>query len=280
MKLSILFEARDPQLEKELEPYLQGSFGAYRFRRPKNFKPTMSGMQGKLSQAVRYHAREMNGERWPALEQAFLSRAATYGGKPSDYMRPRMSLFTYLNNIKEPWPEGEAMASKFLDSGMVKKAIGPYVGGIGTYSRYMSALSPSMINYLINKKIYKPELIQAFQQLLYSDTEHEAEHERMRQAYPIWKQKYEAEWLPEWEKKQKTTEGEFHADDTFGSSNTPPWMQDPTAPQPPIDKWGSIYSYEPNKHYWGLIKRHGKHAVDLMRQYVDMFTNEPGPQPQ
>jgi hypothetical protein len=285
MRLSILFEARDLGLEKTLEPYLQGNFGAYRFKRPKDFVPTMPGMGGKLSQAVRYHAQEMNGERWPALEQAFLNRAITYAGKPSDYMRPRMSLFTYLNNIKEPWLEGEAMAQKFLDSPLIKKAIGGERGT--TYNRYMSALSPMMIKYLINKKINKPELVQSFQELLAKDAEQEAEHYRIAKAFPIWKQNYEA-WLPEWERKQEEakrkalgSEGEFHVDDTFErSANTPPWMLDQSAPQPPKDKWGSIHSYEPYKYYWGLVRRHGKQGVDLMRKYADMFTNAPGPQQQ
>jgi hypothetical protein len=182
MKLSTLFEARDPELEKNLEPYLKGNFGAYRFRRPKNFVPTIQGMQGKLAQAARYHAREMNGDRWPALEQAFLNRAVTFSGKPSDYLRPRMTLFTYLNNIKTPWPEGEDMAQKFVDSSMAQSKL------MGVDNRYMG-MSPDMIAFLIKKQLYKSDVVNAFMN------------------------------LTGYNPNQASPESAFHADDEFGSSS-------------------------------------------------------------
>lgn len=68
-----------------------------------------------LKNAVKYHAKYMKGQRWPELEQAFLYRANTYmGSSLSDYIRPRTSLFTYLNNIKEKWREGEKLADAAL----------------------------------------------------------------------------------------------------------------------------------------------------------------------
>lgn len=308
MRLSILFEARDPGLEKTLEPYLQGNFGAYRFKRPRNFVPTMAGMQGKLAQAVRYHAREMNGERWRALEQAFLNRAVTFSGKPSDYMRPRMTLFTYLNNIKEPWPEGEAMAQNIFKEpkeqtdefhtddkfGNKRSHVFDSTGIMGTriYNRYMSMLSPGMLQYLINKKQYIPNLVDAIIKIMQADAEEERKHNEEQQSeenvaltdkVKTWKQDYR-KWLPGYKKRQAAAAAakglEFHTDDSFGNiaSPPPPWEADPTAPQPPKNKSGYTQTWIPS--YYNLKRRLGKQTVDLMQQYVKMFTNAPGPQQQ
>ena len=295
MKLSILFEARDPELEKTLEPYLRGNFGAYRFKRPRNFVPTMQGMRGKLAQAVRYHAREMNGERWPALEQAFMNRAVTFSGKPGDYIRPRMTLFTYLNNIKEPWPEGEALAQKLFAGpkppttdfhaddkfGNKTEHVFNTSGVMDTriYNRYMSMLSPGMLQYLIRKNQYIPNLVDAITKILQTDAEQEKKHyeETAELATQVksWKKEYK-KWLPGYEKRKEA--GEFHSDDTFGGSEPFPWLADPTAPQPPKDKYGHHHPWMPS--YYNLKRRLGKQTVDLMQQYVGMFTNEPGLPPQ
>lgn len=70
--------------------------------------------RGALHAAVSYHAKNFKGKRWPALEKAFLSRANTYRGTGGCYVRPRTLLYAYLNNLSEPWPEGEEMADTAL----------------------------------------------------------------------------------------------------------------------------------------------------------------------
>ena len=73
-----------------------------------------------LSRAVAYHRRVMHGQRWPALEQAILNRAVTYqasgqyGAGGGDFAKPRLVLFNYLATIKQPWPEGEQLATNFV----------------------------------------------------------------------------------------------------------------------------------------------------------------------
>jgi len=159
MKLSTLFEDRNLEFEKSLEPYLTGHFGAYTWKRPKDFKPSIPGIAGKLQQAVRYHMRNFNGERWPALEQAFMNRAVTYQGKPGDNIKPRMSLFTYLDNINEPWPEGIEMAKQVVNAFIT-----------GSYSRYTGSslynMNPAILRFLIKNKIVVPNLIQQIKKII------------------------------------------------------------------------------------------------------------------
>ncbi len=71
---------------------------------------------GTLLKAINHWFDEFNGQRWPALEQAFLMRANNYKSPAGDYTRPRMLLFTYLNNLKEPWPEGDQMANDLINA--------------------------------------------------------------------------------------------------------------------------------------------------------------------
>lgn len=69
-----------------------------------------------LLTAIGYWQRHFNGERWPALEQAFLNRHWTFTGGMSLYNRARTSLFKYLNNLRQPWPEGDKMANRVISS--------------------------------------------------------------------------------------------------------------------------------------------------------------------
>jgi hypothetical protein len=181
MKLSTLYEARDPKKEAGLEPYLTAPFmnqperarlgrakaKAYRqefgmpdpqflpdppkgnegegyrydpnalspgpyYKRiqdspkvivpvqrygPGNVPPVPNLANPKhLIQAIHYWSKNFNGERWPTLEKAFLNRDFTFQGKIGMYDSARASLFKYLNELKTPWPEGEKMADKVLNS--------------------------------------------------------------------------------------------------------------------------------------------------------------------
>lgn len=94
---------------------LDKKFTAYSGNTKTTNTKTIKNTDTNLNNAVKYHAKYMNGQRWPELEQAFLHRANTYTSSGlSDYTRPRVSLFTYLNNIKEKWNEGEKLADAAL----------------------------------------------------------------------------------------------------------------------------------------------------------------------
>lgn len=95
--------------ETPKNPYPSGT-------RPKGYTPSSVG-PGDLNRAMTYWLKEFHGGRWPALEQAFLNRARSYTGGGGDFVRPRMSVFKYLGNLKEPWPEGAAMIEKMLATG-------------------------------------------------------------------------------------------------------------------------------------------------------------------
>lgn len=145
MKLSTLYEARDPKKEAEWAPILSAPFKSYWTRRkegeeleklkPKPSEPepefhsddTFGGHTARnypktqnvdsaatLQKAINYWVQNFNGERWPTLEQAFLNRAWTFKGGMSAYNTARSSLFKYLNNLNAEWPEGEAMAAQTL----------------------------------------------------------------------------------------------------------------------------------------------------------------------
>lgn len=102
---------------------LMNKFSAYSWK-PKDAKPVKNAENYDLVKAVTFHELNMKGKRWPELEQAFLHRSNTYTGKGvSDYTRPRKSLFKYLSNINERWPEGDNMATA-----TIKKFVGPYFG--------------------------------------------------------------------------------------------------------------------------------------------------------
>ena len=180
MKLSTLYEARDPKREAQLEPYLTAPFRnqperakigrakAKQYRQeygmpdvqflpsaPKGNEgpgyrwdtgtihhgpwfrdigtaknvpvqrwgtgeikpePNVADVGKHLTQAIHYWSKNFNGERWPALEQAFLNRDFTFQGKLGMYDSARASLFKYLNELKTPWPEGEKMADRTLNS--------------------------------------------------------------------------------------------------------------------------------------------------------------------
>lgn len=109
-----------------------------------------------LSKAVNFHELNMKGQRWPELELAFIYRSNTYKAKGvSDYTRPRKSLFKYLNNISERWPEGDDMAAA-----TIKKFSGPYFGKTRYFTftndvmRYVYSKAPHLM-YDIGLGIYK-----------------------------------------------------------------------------------------------------------------------------
>ena len=117
MRLEMLFEARDPSYEKEVEPHLQKPIRMFTGKKPADYTPDQNAIPGGLlSKAVRYHEQNFNGARWPALEAAFLNRKRSFTGGGGDYVRPRTTLFRYLKNINEPWPDGEALVAK-LEAG-------------------------------------------------------------------------------------------------------------------------------------------------------------------
>lgn len=171
MKLSTLYEVRDPKKEAELEPYLTAPFRSEKERGKegrrlakqshkdyglpdrqfmsnptlkhtgdysnKNFQyrkqygqvevpvlgpgGTLATSNPKsdntsLNQAIGYWSKKFEGERWPALEQAFLNRNWTFKGGRGLYDTARSSLFKYLNELKTPWPQGEEMANTVLSS--------------------------------------------------------------------------------------------------------------------------------------------------------------------
>lgn len=193
MLLSDIFEARDSEYEKQIEPKLRSPISMYTgatspqrkikqklhdtFKpkwgqgdnipgfydmthphelqysetprnpypasaRPRGYVPSIVG-PGDLNRAVSYWVKNFDGERWSALEQAFLNRARSYTGGGGDFVRPRTSIFTYLANLKEPWPEGEALVQKFLgSSGMGTKHAKDTSNYIG-YSLKKGTFDPS-----------------------------------------------------------------------------------------------------------------------------------------
>jgi hypothetical protein len=253
MKLSTLYEARDPKKEAELEPYLAAPFRSYRQRvqigrktgiayrqeygmperqflpeppkdnqghgyrhdssilhtgpwhtdigtaknipilryRPGDIKPDPNKVETgvQLNKAIGYWSKNFNGERWPALEQAFLNRDWTFKGNLGLGDSARTSLFKYLNELKTSWPEGQTMADRVLTS---KNAI-IYV-----------LRSPEVRKY-ITKRPPTPELIK---QIKLELTQHEAQMANYTERY--------SKWLVA----QKPID-DFHADDHFGPNLEP-----------------------------------------------------------
>lgn len=72
-----------------------------------------------LKQATQVHKMLFNGKRWPALEHAFLLRKNTYENMGGDFVRPRTTIFEYLGNLREKWPEGERIVNNINDSMLI-----------------------------------------------------------------------------------------------------------------------------------------------------------------
>ena len=281
-----LSEDRNPELEKSLEPYLTGNFGSFRSKMPQNFKPSVPGLAGKLPQAVNYHAKNMGGQRWPALEQAFLNRSETYKGFKSDYTRPRTSLFTYLKNLNQPWPEGIELARQLANS-----AIFNTDGG-----RYVNVSNPDIIECLIKYEIYSPPLIRSISNIV---NRHSPELGKAQADWDVIRNEYEKQhniWLTKremWmndkvaELKQKaeaikTDQIGFHDEDEFGGddyhnqaydlfhSSRDPVVSKLRASKPAIPPEPDVLpDYQT---VWG------EKVMKLAKQYLAMFTNVQGPQ--
>jgi hypothetical protein len=143
--------------ELEKNPYPSGS-------RPKGYTPSVLD-PGDLNRALSYWLKEFHGERWPALEQAFLNRAKTYTGKRGgDYTRPRLSIFKYLGRIKEPWPEGAAMIKKMM-------AAGPLGSELWDKHDSYRDVSHQVIEFLIKNKIENQEVTTLVNSLLAAEKE-------------------------------------------------------------------------------------------------------------
>lgn len=268
MKLSTLYEARNPKFEKELEPTLVAPFRTYHKRQSeankiakqhyndyglpdRQFLPNPESQtnpeQGAfdswlyrhqpttptkhdnksvpvlgyspiralnnkadtttLNKAIAYWHKSFDGKRWPTLEQAFLNRDWTFKGGMGTYNTARTSLFKYLNNLKEPWPEGEKMANGLLASG--RNAL-----------RYV-ALSPDIRQYVASKPERNKGLVDSVTTTLAQYDKEMAD----------WQIKHDA-WTA-----AKKPSGDFHDDDEFGSDHEP---------QPPDfwygdEKWARNY---------------------------------------
>ena len=256
MKLSTLYEARDPKKEAELEPILTAPFRkpedrkktvektaqAYRqeygmperqfLPEPKGgpwtvgslgndellmpgpvfrdmdkarLLPTQRYSHGKilpepnaatgkeLNNAIGYWVKNFNGDRWSALEKAFLNRDWTFKGGVGMYTSARTSLFKYLNNLKESWSEGEKMANQVLSSS----------NGL----RYFQ--HPEVKKYAKSKPLI-PGLAQNFKQALHKYDQDVQKWKTIE--YPKWEQDMKA-----WQTAHstKTAELGFHDEDDF-----------------------------------------------------------------
>lgn len=284
MKLYELFEERSPEFEKSIEPYLTGQFVAYSWRNQpvdSSGRPmrTMAGMEGKLPAAVKYHAREFNGERWPALEKAFLSREVTYRGKRSDYLKPRMGLFSYLININTPWPEGEEMADSVIDSEIFQDSI-------RYQDRYINSLSPVILQYLIKYQKRVPELIDAIKSI-----SHE-EYQKNLKTYHDYQDQYR-KWQNDLESFANKKEAEqmasrskgLHDEDEWGSQPlSTKWMHHQDAPKAPLvvhdprgtriaqAAYGGHYIADlvgGEEHQWARAERKKNEIIqNLFKQYM------------
>lgn len=112
MKLSLLAEDY-PEMVRQLSAPYRISSSPRQFKKQDSLPGNQVG-KGTLSAAVRYHQQHMNGKRWSVLEKAFTDRSATFQGAKGDFIRPRISLFTYLTNLRDPWPEGNRLARQLL----------------------------------------------------------------------------------------------------------------------------------------------------------------------
>lgn len=136
------------------------------------FRAVNGGLKGKkaknpgsdptmLTRALIAH-RKMGGRRWLELEMAFLKRSNTYKGTGGNFIRPRSSLLKYLDQLKEPWPQGEKMAQNMFLS-INKKST--------AYSlNYMDWNTPTVANFLKKRpKIMRPFLANIIQIFLKHD---------------------------------------------------------------------------------------------------------------
>ena len=276
MKLSTLYEARDPKREAELEPALTAPFRkpedrkktvektaqAYRqeygmperqflpepkggpwtvgslgndellmpgpvFRDIGNARlmPTQRYSHGKilpdsnvstgkeLNNAISYWSKNFGGERWPVLEKAFLNRDWTFKGGVGMYTSARTSLFKYLNNLKQSWPEGEKMANQVLESS----------NGL----RYFG--HPEIRKY-VQSKPPMPGLIQNFKQAIHKYNQDIQKWKTVE--YPKWE-----EDVKKWQEAQAAKNSiatSFHDDDEFNRSGGPPMK--PLEPSYPFRK--------------------------------------------
>lgn len=260
MKLSTLYEARDPKKEAELEPYLTAPFynhpqrasharkaaaqslkaygvpdrqfmphpdldykdntrdpGWYNHYQHRtsfpatgktqfpvlgtgNVRPTpnVKSDTSSLSKAIGYWAKNFEGQRWPALEQAFLNRDFAFKGRKGMYDTARSSLFKYLNELKQPWAEGEQMANTVLGSR----------NGLWYITK-----APEVRRY-VEKRPIIPAFVDSIKEQL------KLHDQRMQD----WKIRHD-----KWVASQNVGQ-DFHADDDFGYSNEP---------QPPLWRWGN-----------------------------------------
>lgn len=101
---------------------------------------------GALQQAVGYHAKHMDGRRWPDLEQAFRNRANTFTGSGGDYTKPRLaSLMTYLDHLTEPWPDGEQL---------IKAALEVFIKNPHRTKRHKLFISDTVLNFVQRRLLY------------------------------------------------------------------------------------------------------------------------------
>jgi len=128
-------------LRDKLGKQLSKPFSAYSWKKKRSEHKNEAGTT--LSKAVIYHQRHFNGKRWPELEAAFLQRANTYSSPAGDYTRPRMSLFTYMNNLREEWPEGEKLAESLVS--FIERNYGK---NHKYYKRYINYGNDSFIEFM------------------------------------------------------------------------------------------------------------------------------------
>lgn len=244
MRLALIFEARDPDFEKSIEPYLTAPYKAFRFKPPKDYVK-IPDIAGKLQKAVYYHAREFGGERWTALEQAFLSRKNLYIGKRGDMIRPRVSLFKYLNNVTTPWPEGDQLAMNVLDSNL---------GSDPRDRRYFNRLNPDVLQYLVRNWIYIPDLYADLKkQVEVRDPKlREKEMEEFKERHAKWQKEHE-EWAMK--RSEELEKMGVHDIDIFG------WKLLPGEPPEP---------HQPGR-YDTLEELYGPMAAKLIPQYVALW---------
>ena len=229
MKLSTLHEARNPEFEKELEPLITAPFKTYTQRRKEKEQEfhsddtfhsddefghiskavkNVTSTGGALIKAYRYWQKNFNGERWPALEQAFLNRTWTFKGGSSMENSARTSIFDYINNLKESWPEGEKIA----------------VGLLSSHGALMYHDKPSVMKYIISR----PKIQGLVDRI-------EEKHKALAQ----WREKWQTQEIPKYEQDYKNWEQEvkewernqiekqasigtnFHDEDEFGHNVKP-----------------------------------------------------------
>ena len=192
-----------------------------------------------LQDAIRYWVSNFEGKRWSTLEQAFLNRDWTFKGGMGMYNTARTSLFKYLNNLKEPWPEGEKMANQVLGS----------KNGLNYVSQ-----SPDVRAYVRSRPPI-PDFVQGLRTAL---TAHDAAVDKWKtETHPQWEEKmatWETEVIPKWQQSVRDWHAEqvrkkggtFHDDDEFGHGGPPHMPYKQPEPQRPEfwykdEKWARDY---------------------------------------